>query len=588
MRRLLTLVLVLLAVPPLYARTSATLVDARLDVDALRVGVPATAIVTIRIGDGLHAQSHTPLGESYIPLTLSLSPLPGIVAAEPQYPLGETVTYPQLGKLNVYIGQVAIRVPLTIQEDVANGPLTINGKVRLQACNDKSCFPPENISFTIDTTAVGSRAKAATASAANAPTTIEATAAPGSPTKHSGGLTVFGVDLTRGGLPLILAAAFLVGIVFNAMPCVLPVVPLKIMGFYEVSQHDRGKSLRLGTVFSAGLVLFFLILATLIVGLHVIAWGDLFKKTWFTVTIVGVLTAMALGTFGFFSVAVPARLYAVSPKHDTYTGNFLFGMLTAALSTPCTFGAFVALLAWTLTQPTWVGFALFTAVGVGMAFPYFVLSAVPEVARKFPRTGPWAEVVKQMMAFLLLATAVFFAQPLISRYLSTTAVWWTLFAVIAAGGLFLISRAFQLSPHFRARLIATAIAVLLVLPSFALVRRLTSRPYEWQAFSQRALDDARVAGRPVVIDFTADWCGNCHWLEATVLHDPKIVSAVRDRNALMLQADVTHDNAPGQPLLTELNPTGSIPFTAVYASPTEKPSTLDGIYNVDDLLKLLH
>ena len=149
--------------------------------------------------------------------------------------------------------------------------------------------------------------------------------------------------------------------------------------------------------------------------LRVLNWGELFQQTWFRATIILILLAMAVSTFGVFTVNVPTAIYRFAPRHDTYVGNFLFGILTAALSTPCTFGMFVGVLTWALTQPSWIGMSLITMVGVGMAFPYFLLSAFPEVARRLPRTGPWAELVKQMMAFLLLATAIYFARPFIDR-----------------------------------------------------------------------------------------------------------------------------------------------------------------------------
>ena len=132
------------------------------------------------------------------------------------------------------------------------------------------------------------------------------------------------------------------------MPCVLPVLPLKIMGFYEAAQHSRRRSIALGAVFSLGLVASFAVLAILVVGLRTLEWGGLFQKTWFTVTIVIVLSAMALSLFGLFTVNLPTGIYQFSPRHDTYVGNFLFGILTAALSTPCTFGMFVGLLTWAL------------------------------------------------------------------------------------------------------------------------------------------------------------------------------------------------------------------------------------------------
>ena len=226
-------------------------------------------------------------------------------------------------------------------------------------------------------------------------------------------------------------------------------------------------------------------------------------------------------------------------------------------------------------------------VGVGMAAPYFILSAIPEVARNFPRTGPWAEVVKQMMGFLLLATAIYFAQPFFQKALSTDAFWWTLFAVVAAGGIFLILRSIQLSKNLVPRVVCATLAILLVAPAGYLVHRLTEKPYTWKPYSESALASAMASGKPVVIDFTAVWCGNCHYLEATALHDSNVVNAVHKQDIVMLQADVTNGDAAGIPLLTKLNPVGSIPLTAVYLPHATEPRLLDGIYSSDDLVDAL-
>jgi thiol:disulfide interchange protein DsbD len=248
---------------------------------------------------------------------------------------------------------------------------------------------------------------------------------------------------------------------------------------------------------------------------------------------------------------------------------------------------FVGLLAWALAQPAVIGVALLMTVGVGMAFPYFLLSAFPQVAKNFPRTGPWAEIVKQMMGFLLLATAVYFAQPLYEKFVSDQAFWWTLFGVIAAGAIFLVVRSIQLSKDFAPRAIAFAIALLVIAPSLWATRQLTIRPYQWQAYSDEALSAAEAQGRPVLVDFTATWCGNCHYVEAFVLNDRKVIVAVHDANVIMLKADVTDDNAPARPLLAKLNPAGAIPLTAVYLPGKNEPRKLVGIYNTGDLLAIL-
>ena len=131
------------------------------------------------------------------------------------------------------------------------------------------------------------------------------------------------------------------------------------------------------------------------------------------------------------------------------------------------------------------------------------------------------------------------------------------------------------------------IAALIVFPAFHIVRRLTEKPFVWAPYSDIARKTANESGKPVLIDFTATWCTNCHYLEAFVLHDPKVVHAVNDSHVVMLQADMTDTNSPDKPLLYKLNGAGNIPLTAVYFPHQEQPKLLKGIYSADDLVKTL-
>jgi thiol:disulfide interchange protein len=563
----------------------AAITAAAVNYSAIPAGHDAMLAVELDIKPGFHAQSHTPLEPNYKAFSLEMEKNPAVVFGDPQYPPGMTESYPNLGLLSVYTGKVIVRVPFKVKQDAPMGPLTITGTLSYQICDSNVCYLPEKTKFTIDSSVIsaGETAQAvhpelfAASREAPAPATGSAPPAPAKPAQ------LFGHELGPDSYGFAFLAAFLVGIVFNVMPCVLPVVPLKALGFYEVSQHNRAKSVWLGAVFSAGLIVTFAVLGLLIFAFKKLEWGGLFTQTWFIIVIVVVLLLMAASTFGAFTVALPTSIYNLSPRHDTFTGNFLFGILTALLSTPCTFGMFVGLLAWAALQPASIGVLLMVAVGIGMASPYFVLSAVPELARRFPRSGPWAELVKQMMGFLLIGTAAYFAWGFIDKHLSPRAFWWILFGIVAVAAVFLLIRSLQFSRTWVGRTTGTVLAVAILVPSLWAVRILTIEPFQWQPYTAQAVDAAHRSGRVVLVEFTASWCGNCHWLEGFVFNNWRVVKSIKSHNVLMLRADVGDEGSPSRDLLLRYNKQGSIPLTVIYPPNSSSAIELIGIYSKDDL-----
>jgi thiol:disulfide interchange protein DsbD len=188
-----------------------------------------------------------------------------------------------------------------------------------------------------------------------------------------------------------------------------------------------------------------------------------------------------------------------------------------------------------------------------------------------------------MMAFLLLATAVYFARPFIDRLLSSDVFWWLLFAIVAVAAMYLVVRTFQFAKRLTPRLVAVAIALAMAVPALVIVMKLTYHPHDWVPFSDEAVAKARATGKPVLIEFTADWCGNCHWVEAWALNDRGAVATLKENQVVMIKADVTNGDEAGIPLLGELNPAGAIPLTAIYPPGKLEPVLLTGIYTADDL-----
>jgi thiol:disulfide interchange protein len=555
----------------------------------LQGGQQGVIAVVLDIRPGFHAQSHKPLESAYIPTTVTVKANPNITYYEPVYPTGQIVDYPKLGRLSVYSGQTIIYVPFEVKRDAKLGPITLAAELEYQVCNDAVCYPPETVELKYPTT-IGSPGRSLEPNDPEPfrkwdPAQLALIAKPIAPPHER--VMIFGRELTDKSYLFAFAAAFLIGIIFNVMPCVLPVVPLKAIGFYEVSQHNRALSLAFGAVFSVGLVATFAVLGLFVVVLRWLNWGELFANPYFLAGIVVILAVMGLSMFGVFTVGLPTTVYRFAPRHDTYLGNFLFGILTAILSTPCTFGMFFGLLIWASQQPASIGLSLMIMVGIGMAFPYFVLSAFPELARRMPRTGPWAELVKQMMGFLLILSAIYFARRFIEESLGAYAFWWSLWGIVAAAGIFLIVRTAHFSQRLMPRLVAIVIALLMVIPAGAFAYRITNPPIAWRTYSAEALAEARAKKRVVLLEFTAAWCGNCLALEGTVFHDERTVAAIKRADALALRVDLTKKDAPGWKLLKELSPVAAIPYTAVFPANGGEPIKLTGVYSADDLAQAL-
>jgi thiol:disulfide interchange protein DsbD len=321
----------------------------------------------------------------------------------------------------------------------------------------------------------------------------------------------------------------------------------------------------------------------LILVLHRFSWGQQFSSGWFIWGITGLLLLFALGMFGLFDMILPDAVYRVTLTHESIGGNFLFGIFTAILSTPCTAPMFAGLLAWSLAQPLALGVGSVIMVGVGMALPYLVLSAFPGLVKWVPHTGPWSLVLKQMMGFLLIAAAVYFGA---GREISGSKFIWAVFVVVATAMVFLIVRTIQLAPRRGPVIGAVLSALAVVAIALDVTLRLTGG-LDWQPYSADALAQARAGGRPVLVEFTANWCGNCLALEASVYRDPKTAQAVKQKNVLLLRADMTDAPQSSWDVVNRLNPGGGIPLTAIYGPHELEPIKLTSLYTTQNLLDAL-
>jgi thiol:disulfide interchange protein DsbD len=211
---------------------------------------------------------------------------------------------------------------------------------------------------------------------------------------------------------------------------------------------------------------------------------------------------------------------------------------------------------------------------------------MPELARKFPRTGPWSDLFKQEMGFLMLAAATYFAA---GRLIAGPQFFWAVVLMMAIAAVFLMARTVQLTPNAMPVAIVSTLAVVLVAAPLWWTMKITAAAGQFTHFTDEAFQQARSSGKPVLVKFTANWCSTCQVIEGTVFRDDHVWQVLKDRGFEVMKVDFsTSEDVPGHDLLLELNPAGGIPLTAIYTPGNAKPVVLSSVYTSEELLNTLN
>jgi thiol:disulfide interchange protein len=395
-----------------------------------------------------------------------------------------------------------------------------------------------------------------------------------------------------GSLSYYIAIAFVGGLILNLMPCVLPVIGLKVMSFVEQSGKSRGHALMLNVWFSAGIITVFVLLGVLAATAH-LTWGGQFGNTSFNVTMAAVVFAMALSLLGVWEVPIPGFFGSGSVQSaaskEGPLGAFLKGVVTTVLATPCTAPLMAAAIAWAVTQPIAINLTVFATVGLGMSSPYLLVGVYPELLRFVPKPGQWMETFKQISGFVLLGTVVF-----ILSFIEAAAIVPTIMLLLGIGVACWVVARTPLTAEFGARLkswVTAAVVVLLFIGgSFGVMYRLATAPVDttWQPFSLERLQQVAVdEGKTVLVDFSAEWCFNCKLFEKSVLHTQPVEQAIAKTGAVTMYADFTQYPPEIKRTIAALGANG-VPVIAIFpGGAPHHPIVFRGGYRQRDLIDAL-
>jgi thiol:disulfide interchange protein/DsbC/DsbD-like thiol-disulfide interchange protein len=403
------------------------------------------------------------------------------------------------------------------------------------------------------------------------------------------------------GLTLAILGALVGGFLLNLMPCVFPVLAIKVIGFAQVDT-SQAQHRAAGMAYTVGVVLSFMLLGGLMLALRAageqLGWGFQLQSPPVVAGLALLFTLLGLNLAGVFEFGqmLPSSLATLQSRHPTVNAG-LSGVLAVAVASPCTAPFMGASLGLAIALPVWQALMVFAAMGVGMALPYLAASWWPGIARALPRPGAWMQTFRQAMAFPMFATVIWLlwvlgqqtgidgASGLLALLLTVAWLVWAL----------------GLSGRTRWVLSGLALAALLWLGSSWLPLALREAPADqpsasaretnqaassanastWQPWSEAAIQAQLAAGRPVFVDFTAAWCVTCQYNKKTTLAAPEVLADFAARQVVLMRADWTRRDPAITQTLTALGRSG-VPVYALY-SPGRAPVLLSELPSVSEV-----
>ena len=518
--------------------------------------------------------------------------LEGITTEAPRFPKAHQVKVEYTDKdMMFFTGQAVIYLPMKIDAKVKPGLLHFKVQIGYQACDAQTCLLPKKsvLEETLEVVESDRELVQVNKELFAGYKTAQADVAARAVKFDLFGWT-FSLNVSSWfGKILLMLTAVLGGVLLNFTPCVLPIIPIKIISL-STAAENRKRCFILGLTMSFGILVFWLVLGMMVALVSgFTAANQLFQYPLFTILIGGIIAVMAVGMCGLFSVRLPGFIYMINPRQDNLHGSFGLGILTAILSTPCTAPFMGAAAAWAATQHPVTTITTFTFIGSGMALPYLILSASPGLVKKMPKTGPASELIKQVMGLFMLAAAAYFIGSGLSALLSNPpdppgrVYWWGVMAFCAAAGVWLAYRTVRIASGKGRRVFFAALGILMIVMSVIGGLRLTDKgPIDWIYYTPERFNEAVKQEKIVVLDFTAEWCLNCKALEHGVLNTRKIIDLFASDDIATIKVDITGKNPAGKEKLKEVGSL-TIPLLVIY-SPDKKIVFKSDFYTADQII----
>ncbi|MEX1274958.1 MAG: cytochrome c biogenesis protein CcdA, partial [Bacteroidota bacterium] len=545
-RQFIAIVFLLFAASPLLfalqgfgssasSSASKVAVSTRLSLDPVPAGSSLKIAVLVEIQEGWHINSNTPTHDYLIGTALELQPKEGVILADLSYPHGEDVKFAFSDEaLNVYEGTTPIFLTVRISDRLPEGPDTLRARLRVQACDDQVCLAPSTIDVAIPIQIIR-------AGDSSSPINDELF----SQYKDQAGVTPSASDeisklFDEGGSFGAFLAIFLVGLALNLTPCVYPMMSVTVSLFGAQTETNTLKVFFKAVTYVLGIAAMYTVLgvsAALSGGL----FGSWLQSPWVLGGIGLLLIGLALSSFGLYQIQMP---YWLTSKLGGQTGTglislFISGLVVGIFAAPCIGPPVIALLTLVSSKADPVfGFWVFFALSIGLGFPYLILGTFSGMIKKIPRSGGWLIWVERLFGVILTGAGLFYLSlaffPRYSAYIIPL--------TLIAGGIYLGFLEGSGKDKKGFLRLKWAFGVLAIGFGIMTANALREPGIEWEAYSEARLAEARQSGKPVMMDFYADWCIPCLELDRKTFVDAGVIEGTRE--FIRLKVDLTHFDSP--------------------------------------------
>ncbi|HEX2867932.1 MAG TPA: cytochrome c biogenesis protein CcdA [Ignavibacteriales bacterium] len=602
--RLLTIALLLFSFLPVYAQMaggeeSHIKLTAKLSEDKVPSGGKIKLTARVSIESSWHINSNKPNEDYLIPTTLGLdkSKNPAKVQLTGlRYPAAKNIKFEfSETPVSVYEGEAVITGEVQVPAGTKPGKYPLKVVLSYQSCNNNTCLPPSEASseLTLNVTEgalAEAKTPADTAKAVSNTVVVNTPPKSDNETKASlqqtasseAGGSSLSDKLASSGLFFSLLIVFLGGLALNLTPCVYPLVPITIGYFGGQSEGSTGKLFSLGILYVLGMALTYSVIGV-VTALSGAVFGTAMQNPVVVIAVAMVLFALSLSMFGVYEFKLPDALVAkAGGAKGGYFGAFFMGLTMGIVAAPC-IGPFVLGLVTFVGAKgdPYYGFMMFFFLALGLGFPYLLLALFSGKIKSLPRAGMWMEAVKHIFGFILLGMALYFLEPILPKSFGKYVL--PVYMILAAMYLLIMDKA--ASNVKGMKIFKMAFSVLIIAAAvYMLLPEKKSTP-EWKYYSEEAYTTSLKSGKPMIIDFFADWCIPCKELDGMTFSNARVID--ESRRFHTYKVDMTKSLSEETEHVRNKFKIVGMPTVLIINSKGEEVRRLTGFVNAEEFYKII-